>query len=318
MWQAAIAHSALNNSVGKDNVVGSSQSKNNNNNDNNILKMVQISQTEEDIKISIELNRLVTRKPDVVLLPQYLKFNNPPIFFERHLAQEIDEMASFCRIFKHEARIVLIKKHPGIWPELFQKLSKEELLKKRLEIADIIVERNKKRDEMAMERYEHKRRLEIEKEVKREGDMRDRVKKFQRTSVEEALMVGVRKETHVKPQSGQFTNNNNNENKQSSGEFRQATPVVRYQPPMAINSVRNNGRISVCFSSDHKLDTPKRESQEGIQMPFTIHDKNTGAPTVVTEKLPMETLDEWTDKGTTGALWGAGCVQHRVVELITK
>jgi len=55
--------------------------------------MVQISQTEEDIKISIELNRLVTRKPDVVLLPQYLKFNNPPIFFERHLAQEIDEMA---------------------------------------------------------------------------------------------------------------------------------------------------------------------------------------------------------------------------------
>lgn len=61
--------------------------------------MVQISQTEDDIKISIELNRLVTRKPDVVLLPQYLKFNNPPIFFERHLVQEIDEMARLVIIY---------------------------------------------------------------------------------------------------------------------------------------------------------------------------------------------------------------------------
>lgn len=269
--------------MGKDNVDGSSK--------NYSIKMVQITQSEEDIKISIELNRLVTRKPDVVLLPQYLKFNNPPIFFERHLTQEIDEMASFCRIFKHEARIVLIKKQQGIWPELFQKLSKEELLKKRLEIAEIIVERNKKRDELALERYEHKRRLEIEKEVKREGDMRDRVKKFQTRSVEEALMVGVRKETHVKTQNAQNTNINN-ENKQSNAEFRQPTPVVRYQPPTAMNSVRSNGRISVSFSSEHKRDTPKRESQEGIQMPFTIHDKNTGAPSVVTPKLPMETLDE--------------------------
>ncbi|KAH8402985.1 hypothetical protein KR222_002306 [Zaprionus bogoriensis] len=258
--------------------------------------MVQILQTEEDIKISIELNRLVTRKPDVVLLPQYLKFNNPPIFFERHLAQEIDEMASFCRIFKHEARIVLIKKQPGIWPELFQKLSKEELMRKRLEIADMIVERNKKRDEMALERYEHKRRLEIQREVKRESDMKDRVKKFQESSCQETLM-GVRKETHVKPQSaphGNYnsSNNNNNENnKQPATEFRQATPVVRYQPPVAMNPVRGGGRISVCFSSDHKRQTPKRESQEGLQMPFTIHDGN-NKPTIVTEKLPMETLDE--------------------------
>ncbi|XP_034475259.1 uncharacterized protein LOC117782289 [Drosophila innubila] len=263
--------------------------------------MVQISQTEEDIKISIELNRLVTRKPDVVLLPQYLKFNNPPIFFERHLAQEIDEMASFCRIFKHEARIVLIKKQPGIWPEMFQKLSKEALMQKRLEIADLIVERNKKRDEMALERYENKRRAEIEKEVKREGDMKDRVKKFQESSCHEALMVGVRKETHVKNVTSHGNNNDNNSNsnancnsnnkQQPASDFRQPTPVVRYQPPIAMSAVRGNGRISVCFSSEHKRDTPKRESQEGIQMPFTIHDKANGNP-IPREKTPMETLDE--------------------------
>ncbi|KAH8306660.1 hypothetical protein KR044_006039 [Drosophila immigrans] len=259
--------------------------------------MVQISQTEEDIKISIELNRLVTRKPDVVLLPQYLKFNNPPIFFERHLAQEIDEMASFCRIFKHEARIVLIKKQPGIWPDMFQKLSKEELMQKRLEIADLIVERNKKRDEMALERYENKRRAEIEKEVKREGDMKDRVKKFQESSCHEALMVVVRKETHMKPNGGHGNTNDNNSNFNNrhqpamASEMRQPTPVVRYQPPIAMSAVRGNGRISVCFSSEHKRDTPKRESQEGIQMPFTIHDAANGNP-MSKEKTPMETLDE--------------------------
>lgn len=256
--------------------------------------MVQISQTEEDIKISIELNRLVTRKPDVVLLPQYLKFNNPPIFFERHLAQEIDEMASFCRIFKHEARIVLIKKQPGIWPEMFQNLSKEALMQKRLEIADLIVERNKKRDEMALERYENKRRAEIEKEVKREGDMKDRVKKFQESSCHEALMVGVRKETHVKNGTthGNTNDNNSNNKQQPVTDFRQPTPVVRYQPPMAMSAVRGNGRISVCFSSEHKRETPKRESQDGIQMPFTIHDKANCNP-MAKEKTPMETLDEW-------------------------
>ncbi|KAH8395498.1 hypothetical protein KR215_008605 [Drosophila sulfurigaster] len=239
--------------------------------------MVQISQTEEDIKISIELNRLVTRKPDVVLLPQYLKFNNPPIFFERHLAQEIDEMASFCRIFKHEARIVLIKKQPGIWPEMFQKLSKETLMQKRLEIADLIVERNKKRDEMALERYENKRRAEIEKEVKREGDMKDRVKKFQESSCHEALMVGVRKETHMKPNGGHGNINDNN--------------MVRYQSPIAMSAVRGNGRISVCFSSEHKRETPKRESQEGIHMPFTVHDPS-NANAMAKENTPMETVDE--------------------------
>ncbi|XP_030561422.1 dynein assembly factor 4, axonemal [Drosophila novamexicana] len=252
--------------------------------------MVQISQTEEDIKISIELNRLVTRKPDVVLLPQYLKFNSPPIFFERHLAQEIDEMASFCRIFKHEARIVLVKKQPGIWPELFQKLDKEALMQKRLEIADLIVERNKKRDEMALERYENKRRAEITKEVKREGDMKDRVKKFQESSCQEALMVGVRKETHAKPNNSTHSNNNSNK-EQLATNMRQATPVVRYQPPLAMTAVRGNGRISVSFSSQHKMNTPKRESQEGIQMPFTIQDRLNGNPPT-REKTPMERLDE--------------------------
>ncbi|XP_023160720.1 uncharacterized protein LOC111592617 [Drosophila hydei] len=255
--------------------------------------MVQISQSEEEIKISIELNRLVTRKPDVVLLPQYIKFNNPPIFFERHLAQEIDETASYCRIFKHEARIVLIKKHLGIWPELFQKLDKEALMKKRLEIADQIVERNKKRDEMALERYENKRRAEIEKEVKREDDMRVRIKKFQETSCQEALMVGVRKATHVKPSSlhGNNSIDNGNNKQQPAVDVRQATPVVRYQPPLAMSAVRGSGRISVSFSSQHKMNTPKRESQEGMQMPFTIHDKLNGNPPT-REKTPMETLDE--------------------------
>ncbi|KAH8412360.1 hypothetical protein KR009_001457 [Drosophila setifemur] len=238
--------------------------------------MVQISQTEEDIKISIELNRLVTRKPDVVLLPQYLKFNNPPIFFERHLAQEIDEMASFCRIFKNEARIVLVKKEKGFWPEMFQKLDKETLLQKRLEIADLIVERNKKRDEMALERFDKKRRAEIEKEIKRETAMRDRLKQFQENSVREALVVDVRKDA----------NSNKNPYPTPSpkpGPDRLATPLLR--PPMS--GVRGSGRINVNFTNPHKRITPKRESQGNIDVAYAA----AGGPNPAV-KTPMESVDE--------------------------
>ncbi|KAH8391366.1 uncharacterized protein LOC110183147 [Drosophila serrata] len=236
--------------------------------------MVQISQTEEDIKISIELNRLVTRKPDVVLLPQYLKFNNPPIFFERHLAQEIDEMASFCRIFKNEARIVLVKKEKGFWPEMFQKLDKEALMQKRLEIADLIVERNKKRDEKALERYENKRRAEIEKEIKRETAMRERLKQFQENSVREALVVDVRKDSAT-PKAEQPSS--------VPSASRLATPLMR--PPMS--SVRGSGRITVSFSSQHKRSTPMRESQTTVDNAYAA----AGGPNAAVNP-PMESLDE--------------------------
>ncbi|XP_030384927.1 uncharacterized protein LOC115632092 [Scaptodrosophila lebanonensis] len=256
--------------------------------------MVQITQTEEDIKISIELNRLVaTRKPDIVLLPQYLKYNNPPIYFERHLTQEIDEMASFCRIFKNEARIVLIKKTKGIWPELFQKLDKEELMKKRLEIADLIVERNKQRDQMAEERYAIKRRAEIEKELKRETAMRDRVKQFQQNACAETLMVGVRKEAQARqpksesrtsPNSRSSDSNNSNTTSQPSQPTRLATPILRSGGPMA--TVRGSGRINISFSTQHKRETPKRESQEGLNFPCGPNGQNAGA------KSSLDTLDE--------------------------
>ncbi|XP_017482933.1 PREDICTED: dyslexia susceptibility 1 candidate gene 1 protein homolog [Rhagoletis zephyria] len=233
--------------------------------------MVQVTQTEEDIKIIIELNRLITRKPDVVLLPQYIKFNNPPIFFERHLVHEIDELSSFCRIFKNEARIVLVKKQKAIWPEVFQKLSKDELKQKRLEIAELIVERNKERDKVAVERFEQKRRCEIDKEVKRETAMRERVKQFQENARREALMVGVRKEAHAKPPAtpqistppATATINNTNVTGQRIG-----TPVVR---PWA--GMRSGGKINVSFSK-FTWSTPKRESLEGVQRQFGVQNEN--------------------------------------------
>ncbi|KAI8125723.1 hypothetical protein FF38_07579 [Lucilia cuprina] len=238
--------------------------------------MVQVTQTEEEIKIIIELNRLITRKPDIVLLPKYLKFNNPPIFFERHLTQEIDEVASFCRIFKTEARIILIKKEKGIWPEIFQKLNKEELFQKRLEYSDQIISRNKERDEKALERYEQKRRTEITREVSRETALRERVKQFEQEACREAMIVQA-KETHVKtkpellrcsavtssprPPSSALTSARTSSAKVCN---RLGTPIAR---PMA--SLRNSGKICVNFSS-FQYSTPKRESQEGLPRPFVV------------------------------------------------
>lgn len=224
--------------------------------------MVQIIQTDEEIKILIELNRLITRKPDIVLLPTYLKFNNPPIFFERHLTQEIDEVASFCRIFKNEARIILIKKEKGIWPEIFQKLTKEELFQKRLEISDQIVTRNKERDEKALERYETKRRNEIDREVRRETAMRERVNQFKEQACHEAMTVAP-KETHVKSKGEMFRASSASMSANVLGGV--ATPIA----PRSMAALRSSAKINVNFST-FQYATPKRESQEGLPRPFTV------------------------------------------------
>ncbi|XP_037824456.1 dynein assembly factor 4, axonemal-like [Lucilia sericata] len=234
--------------------------------------MVQVTQTEEEIKIIIELNRLITRKPDIVLLPTYLKFNNPPIFFERHLTQEIDEVASFCRIFKNEARIILIKKEKGIWLEIFQKLNKEELFQKRLEYSDQIISRNKERDEKALERYEQKRRTEITREVSRETALRERVKQFEKEACREAMIVQP-KETHVKtkPELVRSSAVTSSPRPPSSARASSAKVCNRLGTPIArpMPLLRNSGKISVNFSS-FQYSTPKRESQEGLPRPFVV------------------------------------------------
>ncbi|KAL9926299.1 dynein axonemal assembly factor 4 [Glossina fuscipes fuscipes] len=235
--------------------------------------MVQVTQNDEEIKIIIEMNRLITRRPDVVLLPTYLKFNNPPIFFERHLAHEIDEVASYCRILKNEARIVLIKKRKGVWDEIFKKLSKEELFQKRLEISDIIVARNKERDERILERYDQKRRAEIEREVQRETAMRERVKKFQEQACHDVMTIAP-KETHVKPKVVPVKMPPVPKPIPQSPQS-QSIPVTNRPPAAtparALPALRNNGKINVSFTNFIYV-TPKRESQEGKRRPFVVED----------------------------------------------
>lgn len=256
--------------------------------------MVRINQNEEEIRIVIELNRLVARRPDIVLLPTYLKFNCPPIFFERHLTQEIDEDASFCRILKNEARLVLIKKEKGIWPEMFLQLSKDELQQKRIEMSDRLISRNKERDEKAIERYDKKKRAEIEKEVSRETAMRDRAKQFQKEAVEEMMkseekLCAERKETVQE----------SSKTKAIQGRIQSAPPVgssttpiprvatrssLPAQAPMV--PLRSRGKINVCFSNFAYV-TPKRESQEGKPRPFLFEDKEE-----LKEKLEQAFLGE--------------------------
>lgn len=233
--------------------------------------MVQVTQTEDEIKITIELNRLIVRKPDIVLLPMYIKFNNPPIFFERHLSQEIDEVASFCRMFKHEARIILIKKQKGVWPEIFLKLSKEELFKKRLEYSELMIARNKERDEKALERYEQKRKAEITREVSRETAMRERVKQFEKEACRDAMMVQP-KQTHVKTtKADELANSTLTSASRSSSRVSSGASHNRLGTPMArpLAAVRSCGRINISFSS-YQFATPKRESQAGQPRPFSV------------------------------------------------
>lgn len=243
---------------------------------------MQITQNEEEIRIVIQLNRLLARRPDIVLLPKYLKFNSPPIFFERHLTQEIDEDASFCRLLKNQARLVLIKKEKGIWSEMFQELSKEELQQKRIEMSDQLISRNKERDERAIERYDKKKRLEIEKEVTRETAMRNRFKEFQKQAVEDMLkaeekLFVERKEVENDAMTTKALRLSKERN-QSASEDSSINPVRKvvtrsYLPAQTVMPpLRSSGKINVCFSNFAYV-TPRRESQEGKPRPFLFEDK---------------------------------------------
>ncbi|XP_055837657.1 uncharacterized protein LOC129906052 [Episyrphus balteatus] len=221
--------------------------------------MVRVTQTEDEIKIVIELNRLLSRRPDIVLLPKYLKFNNPPIFFERHLTNEIDEAESFCKIYKSEARIVLIKKTKGLWPDVFQKLTKEELSRKRIEISDLIIERNKEKDKQAIERYEQKKRAEIDREIRRDTEIRERVKTFESQECRQAMMLGVKKEAFVKP----------HDEKKIERQRVLSANIVNSRPKIKQPvEIRATGKINFNFSQ-FTSKTPKRESQDEQNCPQT-------------------------------------------------
>lgn len=267
--------------------------------------MVQVTQTEDEIRITIRLNCFSPQRPDIVLMPKYLKCNIPPIFYERHLTQEIDEVASYCRVLKTEARIVLIKKKKGIWPEIFQVFSKEELFKKRLEIADQIIARNKERDIRTLERYEQKRRLEVEREVQRETAMRERVREFQERACRE-IISATPKETDTDrkiesafktaPSAGQGNYSFYTPSQVKSTAKDAIIKTVETTKSLAsaqqhpIAPIRPRGTINVSFSN-FIYATPKRESQEGKPRPFVIEDNPTNNSSDTINKHPVFTSE---------------------------
>lgn len=226
--------------------------------------MVKVTQTEDSIKIVIEINRLIKRKPDIVLFQDYVKFNNPPIFFERYLCHEIDEMKSFCRIYKTEAQLFLVKKTPGIWDEMFRTFSKEELMEKRKAVNERIIATNQQRDKEAVERFERKKRAEIEREIQRETNEREKIKSAEIESIKETIKIdGTRKDTSLvdnpKEKDNDFgLENAGNLEKNNLEEIVQMPKLIEMEP----KQMRSTGKINIVFSSFSKP-TPKRESQEG-------------------------------------------------------
>lgn len=218
--------------------------------------MVKVSQTEDSIKILIGINRLIKRKPDIVLFTDYVKFNNPPIFFERHLCHEIDEIKSFCRIYKSEAQLVLVKKEPGIWNEIFKTYSKEELMEKRKAVNERIIIINQAKDKEALERFERKKRAEIEREIQRETNEREKIRMIESESVKETIKID-----GTKKDGGLLIDALANNATGKTEQIVQMPKLIDLEP----KQIRSTGKINIVFSSFTKP-TPKRESQEGKEM----------------------------------------------------
>lgn len=218
--------------------------------------MVKVTQTEESIKIIIEINRLIKRKPDIVLFSDYVKFNNPPIFFERYLCHEIDEIKSFCRIYKSEAQLVLMKKIPGIWNEIFKTFSKEELMEKRKAVNERIINISQENDKEALERFERKKRSEIEREIQRETNEREKIKNIEIESVKETIKID-----GTKKDGGLLMDVSRSNERDKAERIVQMPKLIDMEP----KQIRSTGKINIVFSSFTRT-TPKRESQEGKEM----------------------------------------------------
>lgn len=218
--------------------------------------MVKVTQTEDSIKIVIEINRLIKRKPDIVLFADYIKFNNPPIFFERHLCHEIDEVKSFCRIYKSEAQLVLMKKVPGIWDEIFKTFSKEELMEKRKAVNERIISINQEKDKEALERFERKKRAEIEREIQRETNEREKIRSIEIESVKETIKID-----GTKKDAGMLVDVPRNKDPGKEEKIVQMPKLIDMEP----KQIRSTGKINIVFSSFTRS-TPKRESQDGKEM----------------------------------------------------
>lgn len=217
--------------------------------------MVKVTQTEDFIKIVIEINRLIKRKPDIILFPDYVKFNNPPIFFERYLCHEIDEIKSFCRIYKSEAQLFLKKKVPGIWDDIFKTYSKEELMEKRRAVNERIININQEKDKEAVERFERKKRAEIEREIQRETNEREKIKTIEIESVKETIKIDGSKKD------GGLIDAPRNSEQGNEEKIVQMPRLIDVEP----KQIRSTGKINIVFSSFERP-TPKRESQEGKEL----------------------------------------------------
>lgn len=220
-------------------------------------KMVTVSQTEDEIKIVIELTKVLNTKPVVIVNNNFIKFNCPPVYFESFLSGDVEENQSVCRLFKRQARIILKKKQPGIWPNILEKVPREEALKKKVELNDMIVERTKREDKERHEQFDAAKKEKLQYQIDREMSIHDRVKDFKEASVATTISC-------EKAEAGNDLSDVKNTPAVSRNSMRQASDqkhrMFRYVPAAPLNETRKSGKIQISFS-EYKAPTPKRESQ---------------------------------------------------------
>ncbi|XP_055381607.1 uncharacterized protein LOC129612110, partial [Condylostylus longicornis] len=261
--------------------------------------MVEICQTEDEIKIVIKLINIASHRPGIVLLKRYVKFNCPPTFFEAHLTDDIDEEKSTCKLFKREARIILKKVNKGLWEQIFEvPESKAAALEKRKAMVEQLQKKNVEIEEEAIKKYDIKKKAEIVREMKRESKLREKFEVANEQVLKNELGVTPEDTKKIKEREGrqrlkkQQCSKINAVSKPASSELENIEelenqseiklekqklrddycgPKIGKEEANVIlqkienqKQIRRNGSIKISFTKfDFK--TPKRESQKEIQ-----------------------------------------------------
>lgn len=219
-----------------------------------VVNHVEWSQTDDDVVIKIPRQSSCARNADILITGTFVKVNFQPYLFETVLEHEICPDASVCKILENCIKFVLRKRDPIHWTNY---ASTEQTTKSADGVKLKIEAVEEQQKALAAETKERQRLIQndkkanIERELKREQDIRDQVQR-----IHEQVKENVRKQPAVKA-IVQQPSAHVEKAKAPIARVQKVKPDSRPEPP----PIRSGGTINVSFTA-RRFVTPQRESQE--------------------------------------------------------
>lgn len=214
---------------------------------------VEWHQTDDQIIIKIPTQNANTRNADILITATFVKVNFQPYLFETILEHEICPDASVCKILENCIKFVLQKKEAIQWTDLSLTTQSTKSID-GIKLKTEIIEENQKA--LAAETKERQRvkgnekKANIEKEMKREQKIREKVQRIHERVKENEIKVhpikAIEGPAPVVP-------------------IEKPKKETRLEPP----PIRSGGTINISLTA-RRFVTPQRESQEHAEREWCL------------------------------------------------